>query len=225
MLSEAQRALETLARRFLPPFPNGNFSPSPPPALFDKTTDELLVIASDTVATVATDVQTRPSGKTLLRLLAWIVADARGAFMTLDKQLTETVGKRLDRQAQKVRTTLARATSDAEAARSELSTVMSASDPVSNGVDRLAEIDAKEQKADQHARDEIYVGFDYELEPLLPGYVAPSRYPELVAIHEPAGPTILPPIPPDLAAVLGPACVRRDECADPGPGGGWPQVP
>ena len=46
MPSEAQRALETLARRFLP-FPNDNFSPSPPPALLDKITDELLVIASD----------------------------------------------------------------------------------------------------------------------------------------------------------------------------------
>ena len=75
-MSETQRALESLARRFLP-FPNGNFSPSPPPALRDKITDELLVVASDAVATVAAEVQPRPSGKSLLRLLAWIVADRR----------------------------------------------------------------------------------------------------------------------------------------------------
>ena len=112
-VSETRRALESLARRFLP-FPNGNFSPSPPPALRDKITDELLVVASDAVATVAAEVQPRPSGKSLLRLLAWIVADARGASTVLDKLLAETVGKRLDRQAQKVRSTLARAASVAE---------------------------------------------------------------------------------------------------------------
>ena len=108
MASETQRVLETLARRFLP-FPHGNFSPSPPPALLDKITDELLVVASDAVATVAAEQPRPPSGKSLLRLLAWIVADARGASTVLDKLLAETVGKRLDRQAQKVRSTLARA--------------------------------------------------------------------------------------------------------------------
>ena len=94
MASETQRVLETLARRFLP-FPNGNFSPSPPPALLDKITDELLVVASDAVATVAAEQPRPPSGKSLLRLLAWIVADARGASTVLDKLLAETVGKRL----------------------------------------------------------------------------------------------------------------------------------
>ena len=113
VVSEKQRALEALARRILP-FPNGNFSPSPPPALLDAITDELLVVTADVVAAVAAEVAPRPSGKALLRLLAWVVADARGATVALEKLLAETVGKRLDRQAQKVRTELARATRDAE---------------------------------------------------------------------------------------------------------------
>jgi hypothetical protein len=174
MASETQRVLETLARRFLP-FPNGNFSPSPPPALLDKITDELLVVASDAVATVAAEQPRPPSGKSLLRLLAWIVADARGASTVLDKLLAETVGKRLDRQAQKVRTTLARATKVAEFARSDLLTVLADSALASDGADRRAEIDAAEKQAYEHARDEVYIGF-HELEALLPGYVAPSRY-------------------------------------------------
>jgi len=207
MASETQRVLETLARRFLP-FPNGNFSPSPPPVLLDKITDELLVVASDAVATVAAEQPRPPSGKSLLRLLAWIVADARGASTVLDKLLAETVGKRLDRQAQKVRTTLARATKVAEFARSDLLTVLADSALASDGADRRAEIDAAEKQAYEHARDEVYIGF-HELEALLPGYVAPSRYPELVRIHEPAGPATLPPIPPDLAAALGPAACEE----------------
>ena len=39
------------------------------------------------------------------RLLAWVVADARGAGRR-KKELAETVGKRLDKQARKVRETL-----------------------------------------------------------------------------------------------------------------------
>ena len=203
-MSETQRALESLARRFLP-FPNGNFAPSPPPALFDKITDELLVVASDAVATVAAEQPRPPSGKSLLRLLAWIVADARGASTVLDKLLAETVGKRLDRQAQKVRSTLARAASVAEVARSDVSTVLAGGAlAASHGADRRAAIDRVENQAYEHAHREVYIGF-HELEALLPGYVAPSRYPELVALHEPVGPATLPPIPPDLAAALGPA--------------------
>ena len=133
------------------------------------------------------------------------MADARGASTVLDKLLAETVGKRLDRQAQKVRSTLARAASVAEVARSDVSTVLAGGAlAASHGADRRATIDRVENQAYEHARREVYIGF-HELEALLPGYVAPSRYPELVALHEPAGPATLPPIPPDLAAALGPA--------------------
>ena len=39
--------------------------------------------------------------------MAWVVADARGATEPLEKALADTVGKRLDKQAQKVREALA----------------------------------------------------------------------------------------------------------------------
>ena len=209
VVSEKQRALEALARRILP-FPDGNFSPSPPPALLDAITDELLVVTADVVAAVAAEVAPRPSGKALLRLLAWVVADARGATVALEKVLAETVGKRLDRQAQKVRAELARATRDAEASRN----VLLASTGSEELADRaavaaqLVAIDAAERQAYEHAHNEVYVGF-HELEGLLPGYVAPPRYPELVSLHEPQGPTSLPPIPPDLRAALGAAACEE----------------
>jgi hypothetical protein len=129
--------------------------------------------------------------------------------MPLEKLLAKTVGKRLDRQAQKVRTTLARATKVAEVVRSDLLTVLPGGALALDGAVRRAELDAAEKQAYEHARDEVYIGF-HELEALLPGYVAPSRYPELVALHEPAGPTTLPPIPgPDLVAALGPAACEE----------------
>ena len=98
--------LRERARRILAS-EDDKFEPSPPPALIDAITDELLVVASDTVAAAATEAQTKPSGKAKYRLLAWLVADARGADTPLDKALAETVGKRLDRQAAAVRTAIA----------------------------------------------------------------------------------------------------------------------
>ena len=95
----------------------GKFAPSPPPALLDSITDELLVVASDTVEAVATQAPTKPSGKAKYRLLAWLVADARGADTLLEKALAETVDKRLDRQATAVRAATADAVQLAESAR------------------------------------------------------------------------------------------------------------
>ena len=69
-----------------------------PPRLLEKLTDELLVVASDVVAGVAAEEQPL-SGNAALRLLAWTVADARGAAIAMDKPLALTVGKRLDRQS------------------------------------------------------------------------------------------------------------------------------
>jgi len=90
---------------------------SPPPALLDTLTDELLVVASDVINAVAAEAQPTPSGKSLLRILAWLVADARGARVLLDKADAEKAGKRLDYQAQRVRESLAEATRIAETER------------------------------------------------------------------------------------------------------------
>jgi hypothetical protein len=156
-----------LAKRWLS-FADGVFLPSPPPALLDKLTDELLVVASDAVRDEAAECTAKNglgpiSGKAQLRLLAWVVADARGADTPLEKALAETVGKRLDRQAQKVRSDMARATERAECSRAYVRTALSAELHAA----KLAEIDAEEQRELEKPRAEIYVGF-HELDSLLP---------------------------------------------------------
>ena len=72
--------------------------PSPLPALLDTLTDELLVVASDVIPALAVHTQPPPSGKSQLRMLAWLVADARGARVLLDKADAAKAGKRLDYQ-------------------------------------------------------------------------------------------------------------------------------
>jgi len=104
---QVAEALKKLAQR-IRTFAEGIFPPSPPPALLDRITDELLVLSSDVVAGVARDGQAI-SANAALRLLAWTVADARGATVALDGPLALTVGKRLNRQAQSVQASLARA--------------------------------------------------------------------------------------------------------------------
>mmetsp|Transcript_61429 Transcript_61429/g.121534 ORF Transcript_61429/g.121534 Transcript_61429/m.121534 type:complete len:123 (+) Transcript_61429:1102-1470(+) len=52
-------------------------------------------------------------------LLAWVVADARGAARPMDKALADSVGKRLEKQAQKVREKLADASVHASQARED----------------------------------------------------------------------------------------------------------
>ena len=64
-------------------FPEGAFAPSPPPALVDKITDALLVTASDVVMAAAAE-ERQLSSNAAVRLLAWTLADARGAVVPLD---------------------------------------------------------------------------------------------------------------------------------------------
>ena len=151
--------LTNIAERILPST-DGDFSPSPPPALLDKLTDQLLVVASDAVTAVAAAALPALSGKATLRLLAWVVADARGATTPLEKALAETVGKRLKKQAQKVRETLAAATADAAEAR-ESARAAAAQDAnlAAALAAELAAIDALEHGAYDRARDEVYIGF------------------------------------------------------------------
>ena len=111
-------ALKTVARR-IRTFPEGQYVPSPRPQLLDRLTDELLVTASDVAKSVAAEAPPI-SGNSALRLLAWTVADARGATLVLEKPLALTVGKRLDRQAGSVRAQLAGIRERAEALRSSL---------------------------------------------------------------------------------------------------------
>ena len=90
--SDVQNYLERLAQRIVSS-PEGTFAPSPPPALLDALTDEQLVMASDVLAAAAAQVQQPPSGKAQQRLLAWLLADARGATALLDKEDAQVAGK------------------------------------------------------------------------------------------------------------------------------------
>ena len=213
-------ALRRLATRLMA-HPNGDFTPSQPPALLGKLTDHLLVVASDAVRAAAAEKVPQPSGRATLRLLAWVVADTRGAVQPLEKALAETVGKRLEKQAQRVRDTYAAASEHAMESRTAVRAAAVAD--ASPGVDlagQLAAIDGEERRVFEHHRREVYVGF-VELEELLPprpvsdGGAAASRDP--VAAAPAAGITAMPAIAgveapvPDVAAQYDLACKLHEE--------------
>ena len=152
------KSLTEIAERVLP-FTDGQFAPSSRP-LLDQLTDQLLVVASDAVTAVAAAASPRLSGKATLRLLAWVVADARGAGRPMEKALAETVGKRLEKQAQKVRETLAAAAAHAAQAREAAREAASRDANLAAALPaQLATIDVAEREAYARARDEVYIGF------------------------------------------------------------------
>jgi chemotaxis protein histidine kinase CheA len=190
------------------PHAGGDFTPSPPPALLGELTDHTLVVASDALEAAITGVQPKPSGRARLRLLAWLVADARGATVPLDKALAETVGKRLEKQAQKVRDDCAAASERAAEQRYDArSDASAASLPA-----RLAAIDEQERLALKRPFAEVYVGF-HELEGLLPSsdggdpdaasFAAPSAAPAAAPDAAPA--TVAPATAPAAEHTTAPA--------------------
>ena len=162
-------ALQKIARR-VRTYTEGLYEPSMPPQLLDNITDELLVIASDAVTAVSAEEPALP-GNARLRLLAWTVADARGATRPLEKPLALAVGKRLDRQAQSVQAVLLQAVECATQHREEL---VGGDCSLAYVSCTRPEIDARVQAAFKKAHDEIYVGF-WELVELLPGAEAAAR--------------------------------------------------
>ena len=132
-------------------FADGRFEPSPPPQLLSKLTDGDLVVAVDAVEAVVAKQQPRPSGRAQFRLLAWTVADARGAAAPLDMGSAETVGKRLDRQAKRVRADIESLETDHRASR------LAASDF------EHASMDAAIRLEIEALRSEVYIGF-HEIE-------------------------------------------------------------
>jgi hypothetical protein len=192
---EHSEAFLKLAARIVT-FPGGDFEPSPPPQLLSKLTDEDLVLAADAVEAVAAKQQQRPTGKAQFRLLAWTVADARGAATPLEKAAAETVGKRLDRQAKKVRADL----ESCELVYRERRLI--ASDVDHSSMDEAFRLEI------ETLRSEVYIGF-HELElavaedaaAALPAALAAAlQVADAPSLH-PSQP--LPEIPPDLARSLG----------------------
>jgi hypothetical protein len=166
---EAQ-ALQQLARR-IRTFPKGKYQPSPPPNLLGKLTDALILRANDVVNSVAAEAPAL-SGNMTYRLLAWTVADARGAQEVIDKPLALTIGKRLKAQAQRVRDDdmpycrliRERASQERQQLREG---PMRTSHALAALEAALAESQTKEANELQQAKEkEIYIGFN-ELESLL----------------------------------------------------------
>jgi hypothetical protein len=171
---ELQQALESMARRILP-FVGGDFEPSPPPMLLKKLTDHDLMVARAAVWRVAADQEPPPSGLARYRLLAWTVADARGALQPLPKPTAEKVGKRLEAQALKV---LGSTEDKARCARLEAMAAAAADATLRPGLEaELAAIDEALQLAVEASKLEEYVGF-YELVPPPPPLPPPPPQPE-----------------------------------------------
>ena len=186
-------------------FREGTHTPSPPPAVLSQLTDELLVIASDVTAAVGAEGKAL-SGNSIFRLLAWTVADARGATAALEKPLALTIGRRLDSRAETVRDELAAAAAAVEECRVDLSNEERSTrreGELREYAAMFAEAKAEQQRVKKHARDEVYIGF-HELESLLPraevATVAQPRFPFPGVQELPHRP--LPPMPPDLTAAL-----------------------
>ena len=144
--------------------------PSGPPALLSSLTEHLLIVASDAVRAVALIEKERGeavSGKDQYRLLAWVVADARGATETLDKALAETVGKRLDRQAQKVRTELEGVSIRAKGMRKCIRKQALGDEALAATLQADLEVTREAERRElEKPFSEVYVGF-HELESLL----------------------------------------------------------
>ena len=224
------------ARRLMP-FEGGNFSPSPPPPLLTKLTDYDLIVAKDAVWQVAAEKQPPPSGKARYRLLAWVVADARGASQPLAPAVAEKVGKRLEAQALKAQGRFSEERSrarDAAAADASLAAGLRAA---------LAAIDEAERCAMEAARSEVYVGFhELEMPPPPPQAVPDGTAPDHAELDTALSRTeraraaaelaerereqarelerqqALPDIPAELASALGPDgvqtlwCVATERC-------------
>ena len=139
------------------------------------------------------------------------MADARGYPLDepFDKALALTIGKRLERQAQKVRDDAAAASAAAAAARQRLRESAEGSEALTAALaTELAKVNEEEQASLRKPQVEVYVGF-HELNALLapkPQPEPPVRFPYL---HPPSHDVVIPPpdrlppaIPPDLIAAL-----------------------
>ena len=157
--SEVPEALRKIARRILP-YTDGKFSPTTGDPVVKVLTDDLLMAAAAAVKDVCGAVEPTPSGKAQFRLLAWVVADAVGALEPVEKDVAETVGKRLQRQASRVSTSIAAVAASFEKERDTARSAVEKGVTLAEDLEGLlADIDANEQDFIRPLQQEIYVGF------------------------------------------------------------------
>ncbi|MDC0526019.1 hypothetical protein OAO87_03375 [bacterium] len=202
--------IQAIAKRIVA-YPLGNFDPSPPPRVLETITDANLDVALEVASAVGAEVKPKPlSGTAEHRLLAWMVADARGATVVLDPPSAERVGKRLKKQALKVRDDLAAVPDWAESERASTRAAADADAALRPQLRAdLAAIDTAEQRKLQAPHEEVYIGF-HELDKLelrvMPtdatdgGPDGPAGV-RLPSVLEPLPQSV--PIPPDLAELVG----------------------
>ena len=161
------------ARRFLPA------SDGPVEASSDLVaedlTDWLIVLAWEAISTAVAESASAVSGKAKLRLMAWLLCDACGhEGPVLEKSDAEAAGKRLQRQAERVRATAEVAKVKAARLRDEAVTVAANDKTLTAELPAtLAAIEAELQVALALPRAEVYVNFP-ELVRELPAAAAPS---------------------------------------------------
>ena len=137
-------------------------------------TDELIVFAADALEAAADAAPLpRPSGTALERSLARLLAAGMGSQVWLNDDRAGRAGKRLAKQARKVRDDCAAASSLAEQQRQVARAAAAADALLADGLPaRLAAIDATEAAALAAPRQEVYLGF-HEIAPEPPAAEEP----------------------------------------------------
>ena len=136
------------------------------------------------------------------------------ATRALEKADAAVAGKRLDYQAQRVWQFLSAAAERAEELHALVTQQEAETPPLTpdEAAEARAEIDAEEQNVIDFHRREVYIGF-HELERLLPRDEPPAEpqlcFPAVVSLYQRPAHRPLPPLPPDLAAVLGTAACEE----------------
>ena len=114
--SDVRELVLARAQRILA-HPDGDFEVSDVQPVVKAYTDELNIVTVEVVTGVCEEAQS--SGKARHRLLAWVVGDILGKRLDGDKTVAEVVGKRLERQAGRVRAAIAAVTDSAETDRAK----------------------------------------------------------------------------------------------------------
>ena len=201
MPADAPEALRQRVQRIVKAG-EGEFVASGPPKVAELVSHRLLVAASQVVQAAAAVVQPALSGRAQLRLLGRLVADSMCAAEPMDKARAETVGRRLDRQAQNVRDVIAAIEADAEQARVRARAAAAAYGGSLPGC--LAAIGAAEQEDLDVQRDEVYENMD-GLEAPAVAAPAAARAPAACVDDDLDADLQMgcPPIPPRMAQLLG----------------------
>ena len=149
--------------------------------------------------------EAQSSGKARHRLLAWVVGDLIGKRLDGDKTVAETVGKRLERQAGRVRASIATVADSAESKRTEARAAAALAQDETQLADALKIIDADERVRINKLNHEIYINLhEYTVTA-----VAATETTELRLVVGPEEPESEPEESRDFDAEYSGSCRRR----------------